>query len=548
MDERRNILRSRMLRGGKILLHKKSSVIDCTVRNLSPEGACLQVASVIGIPVEFDLAIEGEVASSPCRVVWQSETRLGVSFKHQPAAIDDTALEPTHTSELPHEPEQPANPERPDLIRGEMLRLRAALDHVKFGIVLLDQEMRAQFINRAFRRMWRLSDAKAESRPAFVALMYHGRDTRAYDVPEDDLDAYVAERVAHVKSGDPSPRDLRLANGEVLRFQCIVLPDGGRMLSYTFITDIIEQRDELEALRAGFDNVPQGVMLLDAQFNTQFMNHVVRERWGISEEQAARKPPFSELMAKTRFTKIYGVPPEQLEVFISERLASIKRGDSQPIDVRTGDGRTVRAQCTVLPNGGRMLTYTDVTDLVRSAETLERLATIDGMTGAYNRRHFLLLAEAEWSRFQRYHRPLSLMAIDIDNLKQINDQYGHDAGDRAIMRLCDLCRESKRAPDIVARLGGDEFALLLPETELPQAAVVAERLRAAMAASPLAVNGTAISMTVSIGIAESQLAQPSFDALIKVADQALYRCKERGRNQIARAVPKAPSDYRTAAE
>ncbi len=77
--------------------------------------------------------------------------------------------------------------------------LRAALDEVRCGIVVLDRELRAQFINRAFRRMWRLPDAKADSKPAFVALMYHGRDTRAYQVPPDRLDAYVAERVAHVE-------------------------------------------------------------------------------------------------------------------------------------------------------------------------------------------------------------------------------------------------------------------------------------------------------------------------------------------------------------
>ena len=83
----------------------------------------------------------------------------------------------------------------------DMLALRAALDEVRFGVVLLDQELRAQFINRAFRRMWRLPDHKAESKPPFVALMYHGRDTRAYDIPAGELDAYIAERVEHVKVG-----------------------------------------------------------------------------------------------------------------------------------------------------------------------------------------------------------------------------------------------------------------------------------------------------------------------------------------------------------
>lgn len=545
MDERRTIQRFRTLRGGKILLHHKNSVIDCTVRNLSPDGACLQVASVIGIPVEFDLAIDGEDGARLCRVIWQSETRLGISFKNEPSNVDSTILEPTQTVETTHSIGQHS---QSDLARGEVLRLRAALDQVKFGVVLLDHEMRAQFINRAFRQMWRLPDAKAESKPAFVALMYHGRDTRAYDIPEDELDAYVAERVAHIKLGDPTPRDLRLANGEVLRLQCIVLPDGGRMLSYTYITDVIRQRDQLAALQAALDNVEQGVILLDPQFHAQFMNSAVRALWGISDDQAARKPPVSELIHDSRRTHAYDVSPEKLDDFISVRIASIKRGDPDPVDLRLSDGRRIRAQCAVLPTGGRMLTYTDVTDLVRNAEAMEHLATIDGMTGAYNRRHFMQLAEAEWSRFQRYHRSLSLMVFDIDNLKAINDQYGHAAGDHAIAQLCDLCREAKRAPDILARLGGDEFVLLLPETELRQAAIVAERLRAAIATHPVTTDGATFSMTISIGIAESKIAQSGINALMKAADQALYQCKERGRNQVAMAASEASASYRTAAE
>jgi hypothetical protein len=82
-------------------------------------------------------------------------------------------------------------------------------------VVVLDIELRATFINRAFRRMWKLPDAKADAKPTFVALMYHGRDTRAYQMPVASLDAYVAERVARVKAGNPKPLDLRLSDGEV---------------------------------------------------------------------------------------------------------------------------------------------------------------------------------------------------------------------------------------------------------------------------------------------------------------------------------------------
>ena len=255
-------------------------------------------------------------------------------------------------------------PPRGEIVRGEMLRLRAALDEVKFGIVLLDAELRAQFINRAFRKMWRLPDSKADSRPPFVALMYHGRDIRAYHVAESELDEYVAQRVAHVKSGNSTPFDIRLANGEVIRFQCIVLPDGGRMLSYTFVTDIVARADELSMLHAALDRVNEGIILLDAQLNAQFMNRAVRRLWGITDEQARRKPPYAELVNDSRFTKAYDVPPEELDAFISRRIAHVRSGDPTPVDIAVRDGRTIRTQCTVLPDGGRMVTYTDVTDLV----------------------------------------------------------------------------------------------------------------------------------------------------------------------------------------
>jgi diguanylate cyclase (GGDEF)-like protein len=529
------------LRSGKILLNDKKSLIDCTVRNLSRDGACLQVESPVGIPASFDLMIEGEEASRSCRLMWQSDHRMGVAF-----GPSQSAARPGSEREQPHGPARAHA--GGDLIRNELIGLRAALDEAKFGVVLLDAELRAQFINRAFRKMWRLADAKADSKPAFVALMYHGRDTRAYDVAEDELDAYVAERVAHVKAGNPTPRDLRLANGEVVRFQCTALPSGGRMLSYSFVTDIVRHADELEVLRTALDNVEQGIILLDAQFHAQFMNRAVRQLSGISDEQAERKPHFSQLVNGARFRNAYGVRPGELDDFISSRIALVKAGDPAPTDLRLGDGRTIRAQCAVLPGGGRMLTYTDVSDLIRHAEELERLATIDGMTNVYNSRHFLNLAQAEWGRFQRYHRPLSLLMIDVDRFKSINDRFGHDVGDRAIAHVADILQQGRRSSDIVARTGGDEFAMLLPETDPGQAGVVAERLRDAMEQCPLMVDGRSVPVTISIGLAGARLSMPGINALIKSSDEALYRAKSGGRNQTAAAAPPAVGGYEVAAE
>ncbi len=123
-------------------------------------------------------------------------------------------------------------------------RLSAALDQVDFGIVLLDSDTRAEFINRAFRDYFALPDDKADSKPPFIALMYHGRDTGAYEMPKDELSAFIAERTEMMRVGDSTPINITLKNGKVLRFSCTALPDGGRMLSYTPVTDLVRHTDD----------------------------------------------------------------------------------------------------------------------------------------------------------------------------------------------------------------------------------------------------------------------------------------------------------------
>ena len=123
-------------------------------------------------------------------------------------------------------------------------RLSTALDHMDIGIVLLDTDTRAEFINRAFRGYFSLTDAQAERKPPFVALMYHGRDTGTYELPEDELSAFIAQRTELMRAGDSRPININLADGQVMRFSCTALPDGGRMLSYTPVTDLVRHTDD----------------------------------------------------------------------------------------------------------------------------------------------------------------------------------------------------------------------------------------------------------------------------------------------------------------
>lgn len=165
-------------------------------------------------------------------------------------------------------------------------------------------------------------------------------------------------------------------------------------------------------------------------------------------------------------------------------------------------------------------------------EMVAYLANIDPLTKSLTRRHFFNIAESEFKRFVRYHRPLSVLVIDADGFKKINDTHGHHAGDIVLRSLSLVAMEQKRAQDTFGRLGGEEFSLILPETTLEQARVVAERIRKVWEESPSRLDGNLIHSTVSIGVAEAQMDDESFDNILRRADLMMYKAKEQGRNRV----------------
>jgi diguanylate cyclase (GGDEF)-like protein len=293
-------------------------------------------------------------------------------------------------------------------------------------------------------------------------------------------------------------------------------------------------RRELNTLYSALDNLKTGLLLLDGDLRAVYCNPALR---GIfkhlsPEEIRNERPPYSNLLQRA-----VADSSVNLDDYVARRLAWVRSGDPTPMDLPMNDGNVLRSQLASLPDGGRMLIYSDVTDIVRTAEEMKRLATIDGMTGIYNRRHFLLLADHEWKRAQRYHRPVAFLMIDIDHFKQINDSFGHEAGDRVIVHLANMAHDCKRESDVLARIGGEEFALLLPETTLEQAVVVGERLRQHVLNNPLSEASPAIRASVSIGVAGEDAAIRDISDLMKAADQALYCAKRAGRNRVVCSVP-----------
>jgi two-component system cell cycle response regulator len=163
---------------------------------------------------------------------------------------------------------------------------------------------------------------------------------------------------------------------------------------------------------------------------------------------------------------------------------------------------------------------------------LETLANTDALTKLANRRHLFECFSQAWAFSERKSGPLACIMFDIDHFKAINDTYGHAAGDEILENLAASARKCLRRYDTLGRVGGEEFCVVCPETTTDDAATVAERIRRAIAGPKCAVNGTTVTVTVSLGVAERTPNHATPDALISAADAMLYRAKENGRNQV----------------
>ena len=162
-----------------------------------------------------------------------------------------------------------------------------------------------------------------------------------------------------------------------------------------------------------------------------------------------------------------------------------------------------------------------------------RLATIDPLTGAYNRRTFHDIAEREIARARRAGQPLSIIVLDIDHFRPVNEQHGNRTGDEVLRRVADIVRGALRKEDMLVRYGGEEFLVMLPEVPGPGAVVVAGRIRKAVEADTLDIDGRSLHMTVSVGVAARLDEGPeSIENLLARADEALALAKQRGRNRV----------------
>ncbi|MDF0750914.1 GGDEF domain-containing protein [Marinobacter sp. 71-i] len=191
-----------------------------------------------------------------------------------------------------------------------------------------------------------------------------------------------------------------------------------------------------------------------------------------------------------------------------------------------------------------ILVFSHVYEVTReqSERQLLKIAQTDTLTGLANRARLSDIFEREQQRARRYNTPITILALDLDHFKAVNDRYGHETGDMALQHVARIFRECLRATDLPARLGGEEFGILLTNTNSQQGLEVAEKIRVAVASTPLHVNNDVIRLTLSGGVAEFGTDGDTLRDLVREADRRLYHAKDAGRNQIIPADNRHPGN------
>ncbi|HKL48111.1 MAG TPA: diguanylate cyclase [Desulfuromonadales bacterium] len=214
----------------------------------------------------------------------------------------------------------------------------------------------------------------------------------------------------------------------------------------------------------------------------------------------------------------------------SEEVSASKRDG--PSGEQWFQGRVFPVRATEGETPSAVWLVINISEQKNLEDRLKHLSQIDDLTGVFNRRYFMTELHREFEIACRRNRPLSLISIDVDHFKEINDRYGHCQGDKALQHLMDTVSDHLRSEDILARVGGEEFVILCPMTDRPQARSLAERIRCIVADTHLHSETGPIRMTVSIGVANLHTDEKSADSILSRVDRAMYKAKEKGRNRV----------------
>jgi diguanylate cyclase (GGDEF)-like protein/PAS domain S-box-containing protein len=421
------------------------------------------------------------------------------------------------------------------LERIRMEQLSTAVEHSPASVLIMNAEGVVEYVNPRFTEVC-----------GYLPAEIIGNSVEM--LQSDTLDADFFERLRRSSdeewhwSGEISSRT---KDGRYIWQQLSISPikdEEGHVRHFVGVMeDVTERRRYLEALQASERKIRamseatlDAMVVIDETGRISFWNPAASTIFGYSEDEALGREIHAliaaptERIAEKNAMQHFGITGHGPVVGVTRELtAKRKNGEVFPCEI-TVSSFSLDSQWYAVG------TIRDITRRKEYERRLRALATTDELTGLLNRRALLELAESELDRARRYKRPFTLLMIDLDRFKRVNDTYGHDVGDKVLKSVARTGAQALRETDTLGRLGGEEFAAILPETSADQALEVAERLRAAIGRAEMEESAAPegrLRVTISVGIADSRPERDTVEAILKAADTALYRAKDNGRNR-----------------
>jgi len=504
-----------------------------TARLLSPVDGVERLVSVRSL-ARFPLSVVATTTVASALADWQAQTKFLVAAASLSAIITAIILALiVRRLSLQHAASQ-------NRVKLEKQRLDTAVENMTQGLTLFDQSKRLVICNQRYIEMYGLSSDVVKPGCHLRDLIAHRNELGFIRV---DVDEYCARILEHVARGEGVT--LQSADGRTIQITHRPLPDGGWVATHEDITertrqetDVRQQATEIARINLQFDaalsNMTQGLCMFDGERRLVVWNERYAKLYGLPSELLKIGTPHEAIIADRISRGV--LKGETTKSAAGKKIALL---DQLPRDATSSrvdefaDGRFILVTRQPMDDGGWLATHEDITERRRAEAEIIHLARHDALTGLANRAEFNVKLESATKRLKRNGGSVTVMMIDLDRFKVVNDTLGHPAGDQLLVEVGRRLRSTVRETDVLARLGGDEFAIIQEDASDQHEAAIALALRIISAISqPFDLSGNRASLGTSIGIVLAPEHGIDPEGLLKRADLALYDVKASGRNDF----------------
>jgi len=417
-------------------------------------------------------------------------------------------------------------------------RFQTIVDNLPSGVTFFDNDLQMVICNEMVKKVLAFPDRLFRNGlPSLETLLRYNAARGEY--MDQDPDEAISDLIEKTKERVDHVFERKRPDGTTLEIRGVWV-EQGLITTYTDITERKKAEEEAMRtsgyLRALLQNLDQGVTVTDENLNIVFWNNAFFDLLKLPDELKKPVMQYEDLIRYNAERGEYG--PGDPEKHVQMRVQASLKFESHKFERTRPDGHTLQVTGKPLHIDGEAFgfisTYVDITEHKRMASRLRRLANSDPLTEVNNRRHFTTLLEREVKRCQRNGNPLSILLLDLDHFKMINERFGQTTGDNALTNFANVCRDMLRNIDNIGRMGGEEFCIFLPDTRRDGAFVLAERIRTEVEQIELLdENDQATNLSVSIGVATfDNVMGDRIEDILQRADQALQRAKNEGRNRV----------------